>query len=115
MRSQSLQQDIGGDLEDNVRDEEYCQCGIILISRQPQIVAHVKNVGIGDIGPIEKSEEVDDAQDWNDPEVDPGNDSALGGMWRACHLQVIQPIIISWEARIVVIMPGGWAGRFGRL
>ena len=86
MGLQPLQQDVGGYLKNDVRNEEDSQGGIILRSSQLEVLLQAKDRGISDISAIEEREKVEDAQDRDDAEIDFGDQSALSGVWRALDL-----------------------------
>lgn len=52
MRLELLHQDIGRDLEDDVRDEEDGQGNILLIRDQAQLLGQAHSQGIGDVDSV---------------------------------------------------------------
>ena len=104
MRFESLQDDIRWDLKDDIWDEEDGQCGIVLVPRQSQILLQPENGCIGDVGPVEECEKIENAQHWNDTKIDPGDEPALTGVGRTLHAQVIVVFGVgTGNVRVIVI------------
>jgi len=73
----SLENNIGGYLEDNIGDEENGQGGVVLIGHELQILRQVKDYSIGNIRSVEEGQKVHDTQHWDDAPIDAGDESAL--------------------------------------
>ena len=70
MGLKSFQNDIRGYLKDDIWYKEHGQRGVVLISGQIDILDQPKNSCIRNVRAIEKSQKVEDAQNWNDAEID---------------------------------------------
>lgn len=47
--------------EDDIRDEEYSACNVVLISGETNICIHAFNFGIANVSPIDVTEKVQDS------------------------------------------------------
>ena len=52
MGAELLQQDVGGDLEEAVRDEEDDEGGVVLRALEAELIGEAEYVGIGDVDAI---------------------------------------------------------------
>lgn len=56
--------------KDYVGDEEYCRGNVVLIADQAKVLVHSFNLSIADVASIDMCQEVENAHDWNQTEVD---------------------------------------------
>ncbi len=85
MRFELLQQYIGRDLEQYVRDKEDGQGVVVLMVLQFQVRLKPKYTRIGDVGTIEKGEEVEQTQDGDDAEIDTCDELSRGRVRGTCQ------------------------------
>ena len=53
MRLEFSKEDVGWNLEEDIRDEEYHQRGVVLCSLyHVQVISHSENSGISDVDPV---------------------------------------------------------------
>ena len=70
MGLKSFQNDVRGYLKDDVWHKEHRQRGVVFISGQINILDQAKDRCISYVRAIEKSQKVEDAQNWYDAEID---------------------------------------------
>lgn len=80
MGFQFLEDNVGRDLEHNVWNEEDGQGIVVLRIFEVELILQAENGGIGDIGTVEKSKEVEDAKNGDNAQVNFGDKFALGGV-----------------------------------
>ena len=83
MRFESLQQDVGGNFEDDVWNEEHCQGGVVLYASELQVLDQGEGFGVGDVDAVQEGEEVEDAEEGDDAKVDLGHELLLCSVWWA--------------------------------
>ena len=81
MRLELLQQDVGWDFKDDVGDEEDRERIVVLRAStwEFQFGREPVHGGIGNVGSVKESEQVEDAQHGDDSEIDLGKQFPLGG------------------------------------
>ena len=117
-----FQDDIRWYFESDVGHEKDGKGRVILGARKPQVLLQAENRCIGDVGTVQKGKQIENAQNRDDTQIDPGDQPSLAGMGWTLHSKII--IILGIRAgnvRVVVILTvifrviylGFW--RFGHL
>ena len=73
-----------------------------MVFLQAELLVQTEYVGVGDVHAIQKREQIQDAQEGNDMEIDPGDDFALARMRRTLDLE---PGIVVGVGSVVIV---GW-------
>ena len=89
MWTQSLEKDIGRNLEDDIWDEEYCQRRVVLHSPEVEVRCQAEQLGIGDVDTVEESQEIEDTEKGNHSEVDLRNKTPLRCVRRADYMEFV--------------------------
>ena len=69
-RPQALQQDVGQRFSEGVGDEEDGEGSVILAAGHFQVLLQAIEPGVSDVGSVEETDEVEEAEPWDEPEVE---------------------------------------------
>lgn len=89
MRPQSLQEDIGRNLEDYIRHKEDCERSVIFGVFEFQVSTELEGVRVGYVDAVEEGQEVEDTEEGDYSEVDFSHQGFLGGVRRADDAQLV--------------------------
>jgi len=81
-----LEQDVGGDLAEDVGDEEDDQGRVVLRAVHVEVLLEAEGARVGDVDAVQEGQEVEDDHEGDEVQVDPHRDLALGGVRRADDL-----------------------------
>lgn len=81
-----LEQDVGGDLAEDVGHEEDGQGRVVLDAAHAELGLEAEGAGVGDVDAVEEGEQVQHDDEGDDVQVDLGRDAALGRVGRADDL-----------------------------
>lgn len=103
-RGQLLEEDVGGDLEEDVGDEEDGQDRVELGALELQVVDEVEGFGVADIDAVEKGEQVQDADEGDDVHINAPQNLGLGRVGRADDGGRVGGLL---DAELLVVAAGG--------
>lgn len=89
MRLEPLQENIGRDLRKHIRYEEDDQGRIVFDIAQIEVLRKIEDIRVRDVDAVQKSEEIQDTQEWEDPPVYPCYNLALGRMRWTLNMEVL--------------------------
>ena len=100
-----FQQDVGRDLEEDIRDEEDDKGRIVaVVSVEVEFLAEAKDIGVGNVDSIQKGQQVHDAQKWDDMEIYLGNEFGVGGGGRTSDMfRVVIVVVVVARKGILLI------------
>lgn len=93
MRFQSLEDDVRRDLKDHIRYEEDHERSLVLVTNELKVFCKTENGGIGDIGSVEKREEIEHRKDGYNAKVDLGQQTALGHARGRDHRDIVVLVV----------------------
>lgn len=106
-----FQQDVGRDLEEDVRDEEDDKgCVVAVVSVEVKFLAKAKDIGVGNVDSIQKGQQVHDAQKWDDMEIYLGNEFGVGGGGRTSDMfrVIVVVVVVARKGIMLVQIRGRW-------
>lgn len=89
VRLEPLQENIGRDLRKHIRYEEDDQGRIVFDIAQIEVLRKIEDIRVRDVDAVQKSEEIQDTQEWEDPPVYPCYNLALGRMRWTLNMEVL--------------------------
>jgi hypothetical protein len=95
-----FEQDVGRDLAEDIRDEEDDERRIVaVVSVEVQFLAEAKDIGVGNVDTVQESQQIHDAQKWDNMEIDLGEELGVGGGGRTSDMLriLIVSVVIARE------------------
>jgi hypothetical protein len=105
MGPELLHENVGGNLEEDVGNEEHCEGSVVLHACEMEVCDQVEGFGVGNVDSVEEGEEVEDAEEGYDSEINLRYEFLLGRVRRADDVEVVilDPFPIVYGIRVIVI------------
>jgi hypothetical protein len=111
-RGEALEQEIGGNFEDDVGDEEDGQTGVVLVARKAEVSHKAVDFGVGNVDSVQEGEKVEDDDEGEEMRVDSAGEFAICRVWWTGHVELIVHYagfwIVRYLAHSVALLDGGF-------
>lgn len=83
-RAQGLEQDCGRNPKGYVGDDEDLERDVVPVAREVEGRHHAADFGVGDVSPVDESDEEEEPEEWDQGEVEFAKDAAFDGLGQRC-------------------------------